>query len=231
MPTMKHAGKAKRAGLRLVYWSLVLVVALLLAGVLARKLGELLGAVAVTLVGLWVVFVFFSVYFFRDPNPNVPSAAGAIVAPAHGKVDAIEETDEPTFLGGRCRRVSIFLSVFDVHVQNAPVAGRIALSRYTHGQFLNALRSDSATHNENLFLGIESAERPGEKVAVRLIAGLIARRIVPWTETGATVARGERIGLIQFGSRVDLYLPLDAQVVVALGARVKGGETVIAQRS
>ncbi len=231
MPAMKHAGKAKRAGLRLVYWGLVLVLALLLAGVLARKVGEVFGAMAVTLVGLWVVFGFFCFYFFRDPAPNVPTAAGAIVAPAHGKVDAIEEVDEPSFMGGRCRRVSTFLSVLDVHIQNAPVAGRIALSRYTHGQFLNAMRSDSATHNENLFLGIESAERPGEKVAVRLIAGLIARRIVPWTETGATVARGERIGLIQFGSRVDLYLPLDTRVVVPLGARVKGGETVIAQRA
>ncbi len=231
MPAMKHAGKAKRAGLRLVYWSLVLVVTLLLAGILARKLSEMLGVMAGALVALWVVFGFFCFYFFRDPNPNVPTTTGAIMAPAHGKVDAIEETDEPSFLGGRCRRISIFLSVFDVHVQYAPVAGRIALSRYTHGQFLNAMRSDSATHNENLFLGLESIERPGEKVAVRLIAGLIARRIVPWAELGATVARGERISLIQFGSRVDLYLPLDARVSVPLGARVKGGETILAQRA
>lgn len=227
---MKHAGKASRAALRLLYSSLFFVVSLLLFGVLARFLSQLVGVVSTGLVLVWVLFAVFCLYFFRDPAPRVPSAPEAIVAPAHGKVDVIDELDEPLFLGGRCRRVSIFLSIFDVHVQNAPVAGRVALSQYSRGKFLNAMRTDTAEHNENLFLGLESAERPGERVALRFIAGLIARRIQPWFQLGDVVARGERLGLIQFGSRVEIYLPLTTRVAVALGSRVRGGETVIATR-
>ena len=227
---MKHAGKASRAALRLLYSSLFFVVSLLLFGMLARFLSQFVGVVSTGLVLLWVLFAGFCLYFFRDPAPRVPSAPEAIVAPAHGKVDVIDEINEPLFLGGRCRRVSIFLSVFDVHVQNAPVAGRVALSQYSSGKFLNAMRTDTAEHNENLFLGLESAERPGERVALRFIAGLIARRIQPWFQLGDVVARGERLGLIQFGSRVEIYLPLTTRVAVSLGSRVRGGETVIATR-
>jgi phosphatidylserine decarboxylase len=227
---MKHAGKASRAALRLLYSSLFFVVSLLLFGMLARFLSQFVGVVSTGLVLLWVVFAIFCLYFFRDPTPRVPSAAGAIVAPAHGKVDVIDEVDEPLFLGGRCRRVSIFLSVFDVHVQNAPVTGRVALSQYSRGKFLNAMRTDTADHNENLFVGIESSEGLGERVAVRFIAGLIARRIQPWFQLGDVVARGERLGLIQFGSRVEIYLPLTTRIAVTLGRRVRGGETVIATR-
>ena len=132
-------------------------------------------------------------------------------------------------MGGECQRVSIFLSVFNVHVQNAPVAGRVAFFRHTLGQYLNAMRADCAQHNENVLLGIESAEPAGEKIGVRLIAGLIARRIVPWTQKGETIQRGERISLIQFGSRVDVYLSRNARIKVKLGDKVVGGETVLAQ--
>jgi len=228
---MKHAGKATRAALKLIYWTLFGLLALALGGVLARILGEVIVALTMGLTGLWVLFGLFCFYFFRDPNPTVPSAAEAIVAPAHGKVDVIEETEGPEFLGGRCRRVSIFLSVFDVHVQYAPVAGRVAVCQHTRGQFLNAMRTDSAAYNENVFIGFESSERPGEKIGVRLIAGLIARRIVPWVTIGETVRRGERISLIQFGSRCDVYLPLAAQVMVKPGEHARGGETVLARRA
>ena len=102
--------------------------------------------------------------------------------------------------------------------------------KLTEGQFLSALKKESATHNENVLIGFESTERPGEKVAVRLIAGVLARRIVSWIKAGNDVARGERISLIQFGSRVDLYLPLEVSVQVKLGDRVRGGETVVATR-
>lgn len=187
--------------------------------------------VAVAAAGIWVVFGLFCFYFFRDPPACPPTEPGLYLAPGHGTVDAIDEVDEPVFLGGRCRRVSIFLSVLDVHVQRAPVAGQIALSRYSRGQFLNAMRAESATHNENLYLGFDSAERPGERVGVRLIAGLIARRIVPWVGVGDGLARGDRISLIQFGSRVELLLPLEAQVVVPLRARVRAGETILARRA
>jgi phosphatidylserine decarboxylase len=228
---MKNAGKAKRAALRLVYWSVFLLLAVLFAGMLVQMLSRVLPHAAVAVAGLWVVFGLFCFYFFRDPEATPPAGSGLYLAPAHGTVDAIDEVDEPVFLGGRCRRVSIFLSVLDVHVQRAPVAGQVALSRYSHGQFLNAMRAESATFNENLFLGFDSTERPGERVGVRLIAGLIARRIVPWVGAGDAVGRGERISLIQFGSRVELLLPLDTQVVVALRTRVRAGETVLARRS
>ncbi|MCB1128830.1 MAG: phosphatidylserine decarboxylase family protein [Verrucomicrobiae bacterium] len=227
---MKHAGKAMRAGFRMIYWSLVLVLGLMFAGVLARLLGEFVLGAAGVLAGLWLVFGAFCLWFFRDPKARPPADPKAIVAPAHGKVDAIDEIDEPSFLGGRCRRISTFLSVFDVHVQYAPVAGRVVLCRHTRGQFVNALRADSARFNENLLLGIESSEREGERIGVRLIAGLIARRILPWVKEGEEVIRGERIALIRFGSRVDLYVPLDYEVAVSCGERVRGGETILARR-
>lgn len=220
-----------RAALRVIYWSLVAIVALIFAGLLARHLGNLVVTVASGLVGLWLVFNVFCLYFFRDPEAKVPTAADAIVSPASGKVDVVAEAEEADFLVGPCRRVSIFLSIFDVHVQRAPVAGRIAFFRQTPGKFVNALQPESALENENVLLGFESAEVPGEKVAVRLIAGLIARRIVPWVRRGDSVARGERISLIQFGSRVDLYLPVGVRIEVRPGDRVRGGETIIARRT
>ena len=143
-------------------------------------------------------------------------------------MDVIDTTTEPEFMGGECQRISIFLSVIDVHVQNAPVTGRVAFFKHTPGQYLNAMKTESAQFNENVLIGFDSAEPRGEKIGVRLIAGLIARRIVPWVTENDAVQRGERISLIQFGSRVDVYLPLRAKIKVKLGDRVVGGETVIA---
>lgn len=188
-------------------------------------------AVAVLVMGsAWLLFSMSTLYFFRDPKPHVPGGSGLIVAPAHGRVDCVEETTEPEFIGGPCRRLSIFLSVLDVHVQNAPVAGRITLLRYQPGRFLSALREDSARHNENTLIGIESSEAPDERIAVRQIAGFIARRVVAWVAVGDPVARGQRLGLIQYGSRCDLYLPLSAEITVQCGDRVVAGETVVARR-
>jgi phosphatidylserine decarboxylase len=146
-------------------------------------------------------------------------------------VDAIDEVDGPEFMAGRCRRVSIFLSVFDVHVQRAPVAGKVAVCKHTPGRFLNAMDAQSAAFNENVFIGFESAESPGERIGLKLIAGLIARRIVPWVKEGEAVLRGERISLIQFGSRCDVYLPISATIRVRLKQHVKGGETTLATRA
>jgi phosphatidylserine decarboxylase len=140
----------------------------------------------------------------------------------------IGTTTELDFMGGECQRVSIFLSVIDVHVQNAPVSGKVAWLKYTTGQFLNALKAESAIYNENVLLGFEASEPRGQKVGVRLIAGVIARRIVPFVEQGDEVVRGERISLIQFGSRADVYLPSNAKIQVKLDDRVVAGETVLA---
>ena len=213
----------------MVGWSGAAVVALLVAAFLGKIIGGLILGAAGVLAGLWVVFVLFTLYFFRDPDPLVPAGANLVIAPGHGKVDAVDTTTETEFIGGECQRISIFLSVIDVHVQNAPVTGRIAFFKHTPGQYLNALNADSAKFNENVLIGLESVEPSGEKVGVRLIAGLIARRIVPWVGQNDSVQRGERISLIQFGSRVDVYLSRKAKIKVKLGDKVVGGETVLAQ--
>ena len=225
---MKHSGKALFAALKMAGWSGVAVLALLVAAFLGKIIGAVILDAAGVLAGLWVLFALFTLYFFRDPDPLVPTGQNLVVAPGHGKVDAIDTTTEPDFMGGECQRVSIFLSVIDIHVQNAPVAARVAYFKHTPGQYLNALNADSAKFNENVLLGLESTEPSGEKVGVRLIAGLIARRIVPWVQQNDAVKRGERISLIQFGSRVDVYLSRKATIKVKLGDKVIGGETVIA---
>lgn len=214
----------------MVLLALILLLAVLVGGLIAAKLARFIAMISTILVGLWVLFAAFTLYFFRDPDPRTPPDPDAIVAPGHGKVDLVDQTTEAEFMGGACRRISIFLSVFDVHVQQAPVDGRVTLVRHRPGQFLNAMRLDSAALNENVLIGFETNHARTPRVGVRLIAGLIARRILPWVETGDEVARGHRISLIQFGSRVDLYLPLSARVEVKVGDRVRGGETVVARR-
>lgn len=225
---MKNAGKARSAAFRMLLWTFVVLVVIFAAAFAATVAGVTILAFSWVLVGLWVVFALFALYFFRDPTPRVPLDSKVVVAPGHGKVDLIDTPEELRFMGGACRRVSIFLSVLDVHVQNAPVAGVVSFYKYTEGKFYNAMKADSAAHNENALIGFESSDPQGAKIGVRLIAGLLARRIVPWVTVGDTVERGERISLIQFGSRVDLYLPPEARVRVMLGQKVVGGQTVIA---
>lgn len=228
---MRHASKATRTALKVVYWTLFFILALMLAGTLAQLLGPLIISVAGAMMILWVFFGLFTLYFFRDPQPVIPSDPSVIVSPACGKVDVVDEVDELQFMGGRCRRVSVFMSVFDVHVQRSPVAGRLVHCRHKPGRFFNAMRTDSPAYNENVLLGFESLERPGEKIGVRLVAGAIARRIAVWTQPLEQVERGERISIIHFGSRVDTYLPMDVQVAVKAGQRISAGSTVIARRS
>jgi phosphatidylserine decarboxylase len=224
---MKHVGKARQAALKLILWSLAGVIGLFILAVVGATLATLVTIGSPFLIGLWIVFAGFTLYFFRDPNARVPSEPGLVVSPAHGKVDMIDEVTETRFMGGPCRRISIFLSVISVHVQNAPVSGKMAFYRYTTGKFLSALKTESAEHNENALLGIVASEG-GTKIGVRLIAGVLARRIVPFVIEGEELIRGQRISLIQFGSRTDLYLPLTATVKVKLGDKVVGGETIMA---
>jgi len=229
---MKHSGKARKAAFKIIVASLIAVVvvwALIAFGtVIVAVLGA--GALAITpfVLALWGLFAIFTLYFFRDPNPTVPAGANLILCPAHGKVDVIDRTTEPEVMGGECQRVSIFLSVLDVHVQNAPISGKVVFFKYTEGEFMNAIRSECASCNENALLGFDSTEPAGIKLGLRLIAGVIARRIVPYIKTGDEVIKGERISLVQFGSRADIYLPLNATIKVKLGDHVTGGETILA---
>jgi phosphatidylserine decarboxylase len=226
---VKHSGKASLAALRLIALAGAAVLVLLATAFLAKWAAFfILNYLLWVLLALWGLFVVFTFYFFRDPDPLVPTGPNLVVSPGHGKVDVIDTTNEPDYLGGGCQRISIFLSVIDIHVQCAPVAARVAFCKYTAGQFLSALKTESAQFNENLLIGFDAAEPRGEKIGIRLIAGLIARRIVPWLKENDLVQRGERISLIQFGSRVDVYLSHRAKIKVKLGDKVVGGETVIA---
>jgi phosphatidylserine decarboxylase len=249
---MKHAGKARSAALQLIFLSLIGVAVvgfcawlLPLGPVFSRILhlpgggepvtvfghpGFLSQAIIDTVIPLWVLFVVFTLYFFRDPAARTPTGPGLAVSPGHGRVDYVGQLDDQPFMGGPCHRISIFLSVINVHVQNAPVSGRINCVVHTPGKFISALKSDSAAFNENVLIGFDSTERIGEKIGLRLIAGVLARRIVPFVMAGDEVARGGRISLIQFGSRCDLYLPLQYQIKVKPGDKVVGGETIMASR-
>lgn len=168
-------------------------------------------------------------YFFRDPDRVTPLRDGLVIAPADGKISLIERLRPPAELGlGEDERVriSIFLSVFDVHINRAPVAGRIVRSIYVPGLFLNAALDKASEDNERRATIIDMSG--GQEIGVVQIAGLIARRIVSFKGEGETVGVGERIGLIRFGSRVDLYLPPGTGPLVAVGQRAVGGETVLA---
>ena len=229
---MKHSGKARKAAFKLILISLIVLVVVWALGAFTAAAVAIITAVAVAitpvLIVVWILFALFTLYFFRDPRPRVPAGANLVLAPAHGKVDVVGMGTEPDFMGGECQRISIFLSVIDVHVQNAPISGKVAWFKYTTGQFLNALKAESAIYNENVLLGFEASEPRGQKVGVRLIAGVIARRIVPFVQQGDEVVRGDRISLIQFGSRADVYLPRNARIMVKVDDRVVAGETVLA---
>ena len=208
--------------------TLVLVVLVPVAGALALVIGLSMLAIFWILLGVWFIFALFTLYFFRDPNACVPAGAALVVSPGHGKVDVIDNVNETQFMGRECQRISMFLSVLNVHVQNAPVSGKVAYLKHTEGQFLNAMKTECATCNENVYIGLESTDPREEKIGVKLIAGVLARRILPFVAVGDELARGDRISLIQFGSRVDVYLPHSAKIKVKIGDRVVGGETVLA---
>ena len=167
----------------------------------------------------------FCLWFFRDPERAIPDTPGAIVSPGDGKVTGVF----PVALAGEPRtRISIFLNVFDVHVNRSPIAGIIRDVRYQRGKFLNAMAANSADENEQ---NIVTVEGENQTVIFKQIAGLIARRIVFNCKIGDRVARGQRVGLIKFGSRVDVVIEAGAQISVKVGDRVKGGESVLAYRS
>jgi phosphatidylserine decarboxylase len=225
---MKHSGKARKAAFKMLMITLALVILLPAIGFLGTLIGGAMMAVSVFVFLVWVLFAIFTLYFFRDPNARVPSGPGLVVSPGHGKVDIVDTLNEPQFIGGDCQRISMFLSVINVHVQNSPVSGKVTYLKETEGQFLNAMKTECATCNENVYIGFQSTDPPNEKIGIKLIAGVIARRIIPFVQVGDDLARGDRISLIQFGSRVDVYLPHSAKIKVKIGDRVVGGETVLA---
>ena len=176
--------------------------------------------VAAVLAVLLALFVFS---FFRDPERLVPADTGAVVSPGDGRVVVVTEEEHA---GRPGKRVSIFLAVWNVHVNRAPAAGTITKMEYRPGKFLAAMLERASVENEqNVFtLSTDAGE-----IVFKQIAGLIARRVVSWKKTGDKVVRGERIGLVRFGSRVDLWVPKEAEILVKLGDNVKGGSSVLAR--
>jgi phosphatidylserine decarboxylase len=173
--------------------------------------------------GVLLVLGAFVLYFFRDPQRTIPADPDAIVSPADGRV--MEVVEEP-FGGTPGCRISVFLSIFDVHVNRTPVAGRISEIQYRKGQFYAAMRGRASEENEQNVIHV-SSER-GE-VVFKQIAGWIARRILCWKAVGDSVTRGERVGMIRFGSRVDIWLPAGAEILVRPGQHVAGGSSVLAR--
>lgn len=174
------------------------------------------------LVSLPVVLAMFFLWFFRDPKRVIPTEPGLVVSPGDGLVTEAEWVE---LVSGNYLRVSIFLSVFDVHVNRSPVSGVVKLAELRPGQFLNAMKAESVLHNEQTLVVIDAG---GYEVSFKQIAGLLARRIVCPLKAGDRVERGQRVGLIKFGSRVDVLLPAAAELKVKRGMRVRGGSSVLA---
>ena len=184
-----------------------------------RSWGLWLLAIAMTVIALWVA------YFFRDPERTGERGSSIVVAPADGKLILITEVDEPAFIGGRAVRLSIFMNVFNVHVNRYPVDGTVGYVHYNPGRFLNAAAEKSSIENEQSSVGIESGRY---RILVRQIAGLVARRIVTYSREGEAVTQGDRMGLIRFGSRVDVFMPVESKLRVKLGELTTAGSTVLA---
>jgi phosphatidylserine decarboxylase len=169
-------------------------------------------------------------WFFRDPRRRVPEDPGLVVSPADGKVVEVERLPHDDYIGGPAVRIGIFLSIFNVHINRAPVAARVIRMRYSPGKFLNALKVESARENENLWIGLEATEAPHRRIVVRQIAGAIARRIVCELRPGETLERGRKFGMIKLGSRTELLLPDEPNLHIetAVGRKVLAGSSVLA---
>jgi len=173
-----------------------------------------------------LALILYTFYFFRDPDRQAPADPLAVVAPADGVVVEIVEKRETEVINGMMLRVAIFLSVVDVHTNRSPMDGEVTYRRHYPGKFLDARNPEASVVNESLTWAFRSG---GTTLVVRQITGAIARRIVAWSEMGDRVEKGERFGMIRFGSRTEIYLPLDSEITVKRGDRVKGGETVVAR--
>ena len=185
-----------------------------------RSWGLWLFAFVLLLLALWVA------YFFRDPERTGQRGPSLVVAPADGKLIMITEVEEPAFIQGRAIRLSIFMNVFNVHVNRYPVDGTVKYVHYNKGKFINAAAEKSSLENEQMSVGVETGKY---RVLVRQIAGLIARRIVTYSKINDNVKQGERMGIIRFGSRVDVFIPVGSKVLAKLGETTTAGVMVLAE--
>ena len=193
------------------------------ASAFATAVFALLGVSFLAVLGLLTTG--FICYFFRDPDRLIPNGDGIIVSPADGKVIKVEPVDQTPYFDGACTRISVFMSVFNVHVNRAPHEGTIRQIDYHPGKFFSANLDKASKDNEHNALLLESPS--GKQVGFVQIAGLVARRIICAVQTGNELKRGQRFGLICFGSRLDIYLPVDAAIQVAVGDKVQAGSSIL----
>jgi len=175
---------------------------------------------------IFLILILYTLFFFRDPEREIPSEPNAVVAAADGTIADISEVEETDLLKAKTRRVGIFLSIFDVHINRAPVEGRIIYRQRREGVYLDARSPECSEKNEALTWAFENSRGT---FVVRQLTGAIARRIVAWADVGDELRKGDRFGMIRFGSRTEVYLPLTADVLVKVGDHVAGGSTIIAR--
>ena len=222
---MANTPSARKEALRFVIpLAMVLVTVIILLNL--ALVGPAVAWLLKTLVIALVFLIAFVLYFFRDPERYVPADESIIVSAADGLVVGIDEMEEPDFHLGPMIRVAVFLSVFDVHINRTPCDGTVKSTVYRAGKFLDVRHPQSSQLNECRSWWLET---PHGNVAVRQIAGLIARRIVAWAGEGTPLQRGQRFGMIRFGSRTEVFLPVDCTVLVKIGDRVQGAATPIAK--
>jgi len=211
-----------REGYAFIAIAAVVALAAFVAALEMRSWALWLVAFALAILALWVP------YFFRDPERAGERGDRVVIAPADGRLQAITQVDEPTFVHGQAIRISIFMNVFDVHVNRYPITGTVVYRHYNPGKFLNAAMEKASLENEQSSIGIESTGGR-YRLLVRQIAGLIARRIVTYGAVGDHVEQGARLGIIRFGSRVDVFVPLGSEVKVTIGQTITAGTTVLAE--
>jgi phosphatidylserine decarboxylase len=207
-------------GLKIISGSFIIFLIFLISWFYTRN--SILIALAV-LVG---IFFLFNLFFFRDPERSTPNNSQAVLAPADGRVLQIVQEFEPFYFQEKVNRISIFLSIFNVHINRIPVAGTVKYLSYKPGKFLAAYKEKASSENEQSVIGIVSSA--GKMVMFKQIAGLIARRVVCNLKEGQQVKAGERMGMIRYGSRVDIFLPLSAKLIVKVGQTIFGGKSIVA---
>ena len=217
-------------GYPFIFGSLLLTVVVSLLWYLGWKAGSsrvILSSVC-SASFIFLVLAFFMAFFFRDPERVIPEGEGLFVSPADGKIIVIKDVFEKDYLQSETKQISIFMSPFNVHVNRSPCDGKVGLVKYSPGKYMAAYKDDASMKNENIVMVLE-----GEKcrVLVRQVAGFVARRAVCRVKAGDMLKQGERFGLIKFSSRLDVYLPKDARIMVKIGDKVKAGETVIARNN
>lgn len=209
-----------REGLIFIAIAAVLTAGAFALAVTRRSWGLWVVAIVLLLLALWVA------YFFRDPERTGERGSSLVVSPADGKLIMITEVDEPNFVRGRAIRMSIFMNVFNVHVNRYPADGVVRHVNYNKGKFFNAAAEKSSLENEQMSVGIDAGRH---RILVRQIAGLIARRIVTYSKVGETVKQGDRMGIIRFGSRVDVFIPVNSTLRAKVGDTTVAGVTILGE--